>query len=236
VLLKNLGIVPKKAKKILICGGGRVSYYLTSLLADDNISVYLLEKDRQQCVRLAKDLPNATVIHGDCSSHTILEEQGIADMDSVITLTGTDETNMIISLYAGSRGVKQIITKLSHAENSALADSMALGSIITPRELCCNNIVQYVRAMQNQTGAAISVHAIADGQVEAVEFLVDDATRHCGKTLKDIKLKPNVLISSITHGANTQVPNGLSVFMPGDTIVVVTSGRGILHNVNDIFA
>ncbi|MBO5049136.1 MAG: Trk system potassium transporter TrkA [Oscillospiraceae bacterium] len=236
VLLKNLGIVPKKAKKILICGGGRVSYYLTSLLADDNISVYLLEKDRQQCVRLAKDLPNATVIHGDCSSHTILEEQGIADMDSVITLTGTDETNMIISLYAGSRGVKQIITKLSHAENSALADSMALGSIITPRELCCNNIVQYVRAMQNQTGAAISVHAIADGQVEAVEFLVDDATRHCGKTLKDIKLKPNVLISSITHGANTQVPNGLSVFVPGDTIVVVTSGRGILHNVNDIFA
>lgn len=236
VLLKNLGIVPKKAKKILICGGGRVSYYLTSLLADDNISVYLLEKDRQQCVRLAKDLPNATVIHGDCSSHTILEEQGIADMDSVITLTGTDETNMIISLYAGSRGVKQIITKLSHAENSALADSMALGSTVTPRELCCNNIVQYVRAMQNQTGAAISVHTIADGQVEAVEFLVDDATRHCGKALKDIKLKPNVLISSITHGANTQVPNGLSVFMPGDTIVVVTSGRGILHNVNDIFA
>lgn len=236
VLLKNLGIVPKKAKKILICGGGRVSYYLTSLLSDDNISVYLLEKDRQQCVRLAKDLPNATVIHGDCSSHTILEEQGIADMDSVITLTGTDETNMIISLYAGSRGVKQIITKLSHAENSALADSMALGSTVTPRELCCNNIVQYVRAMQNQTGAAISVHTIADGQVEAVEFLVDDATRHCGKALKDIKLKPNVLISSITHGANTQVPNGLSVFMPGDTIVVVTSGRGILHNVNDIFA
>ncbi|MBQ8757837.1 MAG: Trk system potassium transporter TrkA [Oscillospiraceae bacterium] len=236
VLLKNLGIVPKKAKKILICGGGRVSYYLTSLLADDNISVYLMEKDRQQCVRLAKELPNATIIYGDCSSHTLLEDQGIENMDSVITLTGTDETNMIISLYAGSRGVNQIITKLSRAENSALADSMALGSTVTPRELCCNNIVQYVRAMQNQTGAAISVHTIADGQVEAVEFLVDETTKHCSKPLKDIKLKPNVLIASITHGANTQVPNGLSEFMPGDTIVVVTSGRGVLHNVNDIFA
>ena len=90
--------------------------------------------------------------------------------------------------------------------------------------------------MCNQTGAAVSVHAIADGQAEAVEFLVDQHTRNCGKPLKELKLKPNVLIASITHGAKTSVPNGDSVFENGDSVVVVTSGRNVLQQLNDIFA
>jgi len=147
-----------------------------------------------------------------------------------------DETNMLVSLYAGSQNVPQVITKLSRGENSSIADSMALGSLVRPKELCCNNIVRYVRAMQNQTGAAVSVHAIADGQAEAVEFLVDESTQNCGVPLKQMKLKPNVLMTSITHGVQTQIPNGDSAFMPGDTVVVVTSGRGILQSINDIFA
>ncbi len=236
ILLKSLGIVTKKVRNVLLCGGGRVSYYLASLLEDDKMTVRILERNYDRCTTLATQLPQATVIHGDCSSQATLDSQGLEIMDSIVTLTGLDETNMVVSLYAGSRGVSQIITKLSRTENSKLADTMALGSTISPKELCCNSIIRYVRAMQNQTGAAISVHTIADGQAEAVEFMVDETTKHCGKALKDIKLKPNVLIASITHGADSQVPNGNSSFQPGDTVVIVTSGRGVLQGINDIFA
>jgi trk system potassium uptake protein TrkA len=90
--------------------------------------------------------------------------------------------------------------------------------------------------MQNQTGAAVSVHAIADGQVEAMEFLVDENTKNCGIPLKKIKARPNVLIASITHGSQTEIPNGDSMFHQGDSLVVVTSGRGVLKQINDIFA
>ena len=90
--------------------------------------------------------------------------------------------------------------------------------------------------MQNQTGAAVSVHTIADGQVEAVEFLVDSAAKNCGVPLKQLRLKQNVLIASITRGTDTQIPGGDSFFQEGDTVVVVTGGRGILQNFNDIFA
>ena len=235
-LLKNLGIITRRVRSVMICGGGRVSYYLAKLLEDDKMSVQILEKNYERCVNLATQLPKASVIHGDCSSHVLLENQGIQDSDAVVTLTGTDETNMVISLYAGSRGVPQIITKLSRGENTKIADAMSLGSIIVPRELCSNNIVRYVRAMENQIGAAVSVHAIADGQVEAVEFLVDSTTKFCNTPLKSIKLKPNVLIASITSGVVTQIPNGDSVFNEGDTVVVVTSGRGVLNQINDIFA
>ena len=236
ILLKSLGIVTKKVHNVLLCGGGRVSYYLASLLEDDNMTVRILEKSYDRCTLLANQLSLATIIHGDCSSQATLDSQGLEDMDSVVTLTGLDETNMVVSLYAGSRGVGQIITKLSRTENSKLADTIALGSTISPKELCCNSIVRYVRAMQNQTGAAISVHTIADGQAEAVEFLVDETTKNCGKPLKDIKLKPNVLIAGIIHGADSQVPGGNSSFLPGDTVIIVTSGRSVLHGINDIFA
>lgn len=235
-LLKNLGIITRRVRDVLICGGGRISYYLAKFLEDEHMSVQILEKDYDRCVELATALPTTSVIHGDCSSHAVLEDQGIAGCDAVVTLTGSDETNMVISLFAGSQGAKQIITKLRRGENAAIANAMSLGSIIVPRELCSNNIVRYVRAMENQVGAAVSVHVIADGQVEAVEFLVDSTTKFRDVPLKQIHLKPNVLIASITSGTETTIPNGDSRFTEGDTVVAVTSRRGALQNINDIFA
>lgn len=235
LLLKNLGIITRRVRKVLICGGGRVSYYLAEMLEEDGITVRLIDRDRERCNELATLLNTSSVIYGDCSNQSLLNMQGIDQVDALCSLTGVDETNMIISLYASTRSVPQVITKLSRGESN-IASDLPLGSTICPKELCSNSIVRYVRAMQNQTGAAVSVHAIADGQVEAVEFNVDATTRNCGVPLKQLKLKPNVLLASITRGHNTQIPGGDSTFLDGDTVVVVTSGRGVLQSVNDIFA
>jgi trk system potassium uptake protein TrkA len=235
-MLKNLGVITRRARKVILCGGGRVSYYLASMLEKDGISVQIIDSDAKRCQELAAALPETSVIHGDATNHSLLESEGLADCDALVTLTGVDELNMIISLYGCSRKLPQVITKLSRTRNRSIIDSLALGSVVCPKDLCCSNIVRYVRAMRNQTGAAMSLHAIADGQAEAVEFLVDEHTLNCGKPLKDLKLKPNVLIASITHGAKTQVPSGDSVFLQGDSLVVVTSGRGVLQQLNDIFA
>ena len=236
VLLKNLGILTHRVRKVLLCGGSKVSYYLASLLEKGNMDVRLLEKNYSRCVELAEELPETSVIHGDCSDMKVLESQGFDQCDAMVALTGLDETNMIVSLYGEKRGIRQIITKISRPENSSIANELALGSVINPRELCSNHIVRYVRAMENQVGAAVSVHTIADGQAEAVEFLVDDATKNCGVPLKEMKLKKNVLMAAITHGTKTEIPAGDSVFRSGDTVVVVTSGRGVLRSINDIFA
>lgn len=236
ILLKNLGIITRRVRRVLLCGGGRVSYYLASLLEKDKISVQILERDPERCTELAALLPGASIIHGDCSNQSTLADQGLSDCDAVVSLTGMDETNMLISFFANAQRVPQTITKLSRSENFSLASSMSLGSVVCPKELCSNIIVRYVRAMQNQSGAAITIHTIADGQAEAVEFMIDASTKNCDTPLKKIKLKPNILIASITHGAATQIPNGESTFSQGDTVVVVTSGRSGLQQINDIFA
>jgi trk system potassium uptake protein TrkA len=185
---------------------------------------------------LSAVLSKANVIHGDATDQALLESEGLGSCDALIALTGMDELNMIISLYGQTSGVPHVITKLGRIENRRLVDTLSLGSVVAPKDLCCNAIIRYVRAMQNQTGAAISVHTIADDQMEAVEFLVDENTLNCDIPLKRIKLKPNVLIACITHGAHTEIPAGNSRFTKGDTLVVVTNGRGLLQQLNDIFA
>lgn len=235
-LLKNLNIVSRKVRKVLLCGGGRVSLYLAEQLCKDGIAVDIIEKDYDRCMVLAEALPDATVIHGDATDKSLLEEHGLSGCDALVTLTGVDELNMIISLYANTRGVGKVITKLAQTENRSISNNLSLGSVISPRELCCDTIVRYVRAMSNLTGTAESVHTIADGQVEAVEFRVDPHTQHQGVPLKDLRLRDGVLLVSITHGSVTEIPGGNSAFMDGDTIVVVTNRRGCLRQINDIFA
>ncbi|MBR3950003.1 MAG: Trk system potassium transporter TrkA [Oscillospiraceae bacterium] len=235
-LLKNLGILTRRVRNVTICGGGRISYYLAKRLKKSGIAVRIIDNDYQRCVELCEMLPDVDVIHGDISEQDLLESEGLGQTDALVTLTGQDELNMIVSLYATSRGVPLVITKLGHTGNRSVIDSLSLGSVISPRELVCSNIVRYVRAMENQTGAAISVHTIAEGQAEAMEFLVEENTRYCGKPLKEIRLKPNILLVSIAHAGETEIPNGDSCFQKGDTVVVVdTNSQEIIRQLNDIF-
>ena len=235
-LLKNLGIITRRARSCMLCGGGRVSYYLAKQLEKSGVSVQIVERDEGRCQELCALLPNSTIIHGDCGDLSLLESEGLSRFDALVALTGREELNMIVSLYAASAGVPQVITKLGRVSNRDIIDALNLGSVVCPKDLVVNDIVRYVRAMQNQTGAAVSVHTIADGQVEAMEFLVDEHTKHCGVPLKELKPKSNVLIASITHGSKTEIPNGDSVFNRGDTVVVVTTDRGTVRQLNDVFA
>lgn len=234
-LLKNLGIATRRVRKALLCGGGRVSYYLASALAKSGISVQIVEKDMERCRQLCEQLPEVEITQGDASDLEFLESQGLRDFDALVTLTGEDEVNMIVSLYANSLDIPQVITKLGHTGNRKILDTLKLGSVVCPKESVSSSIVRYVRAMQNQSGAAISVHAIADGLVEAMEFLVEENTPGCGIPLKNLNPKANVLIASITRGSVTEIPNGDSVFHPGDSLVVVTTDRGSVRQLGDIF-
>ena len=127
------------------------------------IDVRIIEQNPDRCLELAAVLPDTCIIQGDASDERVLNNEGIEDCDVLVTLTGLDEINMIVSLYGNSCGVPQIITKLGRVESGRLLEQVSLGSVISPKELCCDSIIRYVRAMKNQTGAAVAVHAIADG-------------------------------------------------------------------------
>lgn len=235
ILLKNLGIITHKTKRVIMCGGGRVSYYLAKQLENSSIKVQIIEKDTNRCTQLASMLPSACIIQGDATNQFLLESEGISGCDALVSTTGLDELNMIISLYGASCKVPQVITKLGHIDNTDILGNLSLDSVVSPKELCCNTIVQYVRAMKNQTGAALTVHTIADGQAEAMEFFVDNKVKHCGEPLKTLKLKKGVLVVCISKGATMEIPNGESYFQAGDIVYIVTGKGKNIYQLNDIF-
>ena len=234
-LLKNLKIITHKVRRVLLCGGGRLSYYLAKQLDQGGIAVRLIEQDYDRCLQLANLLPGVTIIQGDASDERLLESEGMDDCDALVTMTGLDELNMVISLQGTIRKVPQVITKLGRMDNSYILDQLPIGSTVSPKQLCCNTIVRYVRALRNQEGAALSVHTIADGKAEALEFCVDDDTRYIGEPLKQLHLKKNVLIVCITHKGKQEIPGGDSFYEKGDTVIVVTSRDAVIYQLNDIF-
>ncbi len=235
-LLKNLGVVHRKVRSAMVIGGGLGGYYLAESLLEHGIHVKLVERDAERCRELSALLPKADIIYGDGTSQKVLDAEGLRDCDALVALTGNDETNILISLYGKSYGVPQIITNLGRVEDMNIIDTLPLGCVVSPRKLCCNTIVRYARAIHHKTGAAIAVHSIADGQAEAIEFVVDMNTKHFGEPLKNIRLKPNIRIAGINRADKTEIAGGDSIFGEGDTIVLVTSRDEVLLELNDIFA
>ena len=174
-------------------------------------------------------------MNADASDLTFWEGERISADDAVVSMTGLDELNMIISLYVKSCGVDQIITKLSRTESYAILDNLSFGSVICPKDLCSNTIVGYVRGMKNHTGTSVAVHRLADGKAEATEFHVTKDTQNCGVPLKKLKLKKNVLIACIMHLSNANIPNGDSYFYPGDSVIIVSDTERAITSLNDIF-
>ena len=234
-LLKNLGIVTHRVKRCIICGGSRISYYLAQALDRVNIKVQIIERDAEKCVKLAELLPNASIINADASDLRLWESERLSSDDAIVSMTGLDELNLIISLYAKKSGVEQVITKLSRTESPAVLDNLSVGSVICPKDLCSSTIVGYVRGMKNQTGSSLAVHRIAGGRSEATEFHVTKDTLNCGVQLKKVRLKKNVLIAAILHLSQCVIPNGDSCFYPGDTVIVVSDTDKAISKLNDIF-
>ncbi len=236
ILLKNLGIITHKARTALIAGGSRIGYYLAKILLSHGISTQIIENKPARCRELASLLPEATIVEGDAGDQKVLEREGIGNCDVFVSLTGMDETNILMSIYADKRKVPQVITKLGRSENLQILGDLQVGSVVSPKDLVTNIIVRYVRARKNQVGAAITMHLMADGLAEAMEFRVNEKTLHCNERLKDIRLKKNVLLAVINHKGNNEIPTGESIFMEGDSIVVVSGEDMKVEQINEIFA
>ena len=236
-LLKNLGVSRQKIKHVLIIGASRIANHLIPRLLDAGIKVKIIEKDHNKCVALSTTFPSVSVIEGDASFQHILESEGLYQTDAIITLTNIDEENLIISMFASHAGVPKVITKVSRLEYGSLFTDMGIGSIISPKERCSTDIVRYVRAMQNAEGSEIvALYHIANNQVEAMEFRVDDTVRRLGEPLKHLPLRAGVLVACVTHGNEPMLANGDTCFYEGDSVVVVSSGDHQITHLNDIFS
>lgn len=233
---KALGRYAPKIRNVFITGGGRITYYLVTILDRLGMHTKIAEIDEQRCRYLAEALPRSLIIQGDGTDQELLESEDLQHNDAFVALTGRDEYNLIVALYAMQQGVPKVVAKSNRQNYIGIAHSVGLDSVISPKLITANHILQVVRGMQNSKGSVMnSLYKIADDQAEAMEFTVNVTTRNLGVALKDLKLKKGILIAVIIHNNQITIPVGSSKIQAGDSVIIVTRGGGIL-DINDIFA
>lgn len=233
--MKQTGVYKQKIKNVMIVGGGRIAYYLAKLLSDTGRNIRLIELKDERCRHMSDMLDDVTVIHGDGTDQDILEEQCIDGQDALIALTGIDEENIIVSMYAESKGVNKVITKVNRHSYSILND-IGLETVVSPQIVAGNLVTRYVRALHNSAGNSQiqTLYKLVGGKVEAAEFIVPEDAGYLNIPFKELELMPNLLIGCIIRNGKIIFPGGDDVMKANDSVIVVTAGR-IIEDLHDIF-
>lgn len=225
--LKQIGLATRQVKDTMIIGASKAAYYLAKELLNMGISVKIIEKEKENCESLSVKLPKAIIINGDGTDPDILKEEGIETVQSFIPLTGIDEENIMLTLYAKQISKAKVVTKINRVNYKQVINNLDLGSLVYPKYITSEAIIAYVRAKKNSMGSNIeTLYHMFDSRVEAIEFIVEENSKVSGVPIKDLKLKKDVLISFINHNGHIIIPTGNDEIEDGDTVMIVTKNTG----------
>ncbi|MBR5285743.1 MAG: Trk system potassium transporter TrkA [Clostridia bacterium] len=229
-LFKMLGLDQKSAKSVMILGASRTAYYLAKRLLNSGNRVIVIDKDERVCRSFAEELPDAVVICGDGTQQELLLEEGLGSVDAFVALTGMDELNILISIFAVSQNVPKVISKVNRNELAIMADKLGLDCIVSPKRTISYVLARYARALNNsQSSNSIeTLYKLMDESVEALEFNVSKDFKGLKTPLKDMRLKPNIIIAGIVRGRKAIIPGGMDEIQAGDRVVVIASGNQVI--------
>lgn len=232
---RKVGLKTNQVKNTMIVGGGTIAYYLAKQLQDMKIRVRIIELNRARCEHLSKILPDVTVINGDGTNRDLLMQEGLPHAESFVSLTNMDEENIFLSLFAEQQteGLKTV-TKVNRVAYTEIIDRLDIGSVIYPKYITADYILQYVRAMQNSIGSNVeTLYKILDNRAEALEFIIRSDSPVTQKNIAELDLKKDLLICCIHRGGKVIFPRGQDRIHVGDSVIVVTTQKGF-HDVRDI--
>ena len=232
--LKQIGFQTNQVANTLIIGGGKAAFYLAKQLISVGISVKIIEQNKARCEELSVLLPEAVIINGDGTDQELLEEEGISWVESFVPLTGIDEENILLTLYARQVSNAKVITKINRITFKDVINGLDLGSVIYPRYITSEAIIAYVRAKKNSVDSNIeTLYHMYDSKVEAIEFRVDAPSAVTDVPLMNLSLKKDLLVSCIFREGKILIPSGQDCIREGDSVMVVTTNTGF-DDIQDI--
>ena len=223
--LKLCGIKSRMPKHIIIIGAGMIAYYLIRMMHGIGMKPVILEKEADIAEEFNQLLPDVLVLNADGTNRDVLEEEGLDMADAFISLTGTDEVNILMGMYAEREGVPKVVTKISKNSMIDLIDADRVGSIVCPRDIVTSRVISYVRASESAGSSNVeTVYRISEQSAEALEFIVrekhDDLT---GIPLRDLRFREGILICAILRNHTVIIPRGNDTIEQGDHVIIATT-------------
>lgn len=234
---RKLNIFKARANNIMIVGASRITYYLVKELQDIQKRVTVIDSNAARCQAMSEKFPGVLVIHGDGADSELLSEERISEMDAFVPLTGLDETNIILAMYASQFPNCKVVAKINRPSFADLANQKGLvDSVVSTAAVTSETIARYVRAMQNSFDSdnIKTLHRLVGGRVEALEFNVGPGLPFIGVPLKKLNLREGLLVAGIVRQNGAPViPSGADALQEGDDVVIVTTDT-TLHALRDI--
>ena len=214
----------EKLRNIMVIGAGKITYYFLQLVTKSKYNIKIIEKDQALCNTFSENFSNVDIIEGDGTNQTVLESEGIGGIDAFLALTGDDEKNIIVSMFADKREAKKIIAKVNNSTLNNMMDTIGMASVFSPKEIIADQVISYIRAKANKRGSNVTtLYKLVDQRVEALEFVVKKKGKYVNVPLKDLKLKPNIIIAGIIRGNEVIIPDGNTSIQLDDNVIVITT-------------
>lgn len=230
----TLGRDGNRIRSITVLGGSKIATYLTWAVEKVGMKVRIVEQDPAKCLSLSDKLPDTMILQGDGTDSAVIESEGLLDTDAFIALTNRDEENLLMAMTAQRHGVKKVIAKMSRPNYIDMMRQSGVDSIISPKDITANQISAYVRAMARSEGSAVeNLYKPLGGAIEAVEFTATATTRFLDTPLKDLRLKPGMLVAAIVREGKTIIPDGSTAIRAGDKVIVMAKSI-FLQDLDDI--
>ncbi len=234
--LRRIGILKERVKNVMMVGASTTAFYLARELENTDMKLTIIDQDESLCVKFSESLPKVSVVCGDATDSDLLTEEGIEDSNAFIALTGLDETNIILSMFAKEKKVDKVITKINKKSFANILDVQnKLDTVVSTPTVTSEIILQYISSMRDENDSTIkTVYNLIEGRVSILEFRVSSDIPFVNTHFRDLQFRKNILIAAIIH-SNGQIiiPNGNDMLVEGDDVLVVTMDSDI-KRLNDI--
>jgi len=207
---------------VMVIGGGRIGFHVVRALEAEDVAVTVVERSRERCEMLTKELGRTRVLNGDGMDVRMLVEGGIADVDALATLTDDDPTNLLAALLGKRQGARKAVALFKRRDLISLVGFLGIDAAISPRLLTASVILKFVRG-----GRVVTVFELPESEAETLEVVVQEGAPAARHSLGSLGLPRDALVGAIVRGEQVLVPEADTTFEVGDHVILLALPRAI---------
>jgi trk system potassium uptake protein TrkA len=212
----SLGNESKPKQRIMIAGGGETGHHLAESLSRRDYRIVLLERDPDRCDRLAKLLPDVTVVHANANRRSVLEDEGGGTVDYFVACTGNDESNIMAGVEARELGAGRVMCVVGRPDYANVVGKLGIDRAVSERDVAARQILGFLNE-----GAIISQSRLPNGAIGIFELEVIEGTRVTEASLAELPLAGRCLIAAIERDGFVRVPRADDRLKAGDIVVAL---------------
>ncbi|MDD5299104.1 MAG: Trk system potassium transporter TrkA [Gallionella sp.] len=231
-VLKEMRRMDKPAKRVMIVGGGNIGRRLAKALERD-YQVKLIEYNKKSCEKLASELANTLVLHGDGTDEKLMQQEHVGDVDVFCALTNDDENNIMSSLLAKQGGARKVIALINRSAYVGLVQGGKIDIALSPAYVTIGSLLAYVRQ-----GDVAVVHSLRRGAAEALELVVHgdrQSSRVVGRRIDEIDLPKGVTIGALVRGGEVIMGHHNVIIEAEDHAIVFVINKAMVRKVEKLF-